>query len=468
MTEPSKSIPPQVPAGEAADGGVSPRGMETLRRRALIAGPVIVVLYALGMVLLLAGIYRWDAFATAPPVDRILPGEVVLAVCFIPLVWLMAAWWRSREIPHAEARKSVRPPSPPSTAAETERSVAVGWLDEIPMDLSRYTLREYAPSDLAALARIASRVDPTNPTSPEEVLSYDSAFADPRLLRLRRVVEERESKTVVAFSALEQHPWTYQPRKFWADVEVDPDHQHRGLGRTLASHLESDARDESALCLWTTVVSDDDRSVRFFEASGFRVVRRSWISRLDLATAKVDAFPDRSAALAAQGIRFTTLAEEGPDRPEVRRRYYEVHREASRDVPSIVSPSDLSYDQFERFEFGRPGFLPEGTFFAVAGDTYVGLTILEERAREPGVLNVGFTGTRAEYRGRGIAQELKRRSVEWARARGYRGMRTGNDSMNAPMWSINERLGFRRQQTWLTGEKALESEALEAPRSPPT
>lgn len=60
-----------------------------------------------------------------------------------------------------------------------------------------------------------------------------------------------------------------------------------------------------------------------------------------------------------------------------------------------------------------------------------------------------------EYRGRGIATALKVRTVEYARGRGYRQIRTENEIHNAPMIAINDRFGFQRQPVWITFWKDL-------------
>ena len=58
------------------------------------------------------------------------------------------------------------------------------------------------------------------------------------------------------------------------------------------------------------------------------------------------------------------------------------------------------------------------------------MSTLHHSPAEPDTLMVGFTGTLPAYRGRGLATELKRRAVEFARTRGYQVLRTFNDSEN--------------------------------------
>ena len=327
------------------------------------------------------------------------------------------------------------------------------------MDASRYRIREYRAEDLASITRLQNRVDPKNAHSVQEQEQFEKAFHRPDLLDLRWVVEDTRNGELVGAAYLEQHPFNFHPGKAWTDVEVDPSHRRCGLGTALARRLEEEARTHGIGTLWTSVEQGDPVSVRFFEAYGFRVIRSVWLSWLDLPTARLDAFPQRGPQLAAEGIRFTSLAEEGPANADVRRRYYDLYRITGLDVPSMDEPTEMPYDQFVRFELERDAVLPEGTFLAAHGDLYVGVTTLERMGEDPQGVTVGYTGVRREYRGRGIAAELKLRAIRFARDRGYRRMRTGNDSLNRPIWSINDRLGFRPRQTWLNGERALQTPA---------
>jgi RimJ/RimL family protein N-acetyltransferase len=272
------------------------------------------------------------------------------------------------------------------------------------------------------------------------------------------VVEERATRSVVAVGSMSHSPFSFHPHKFWVYVIVDPAHQGRGVGRSLAALLESEAAAHRAVCFWANVRTDDPRSLEFARRMGFVEVRRLWMSTLDLSRTDLPSPPLPSRPSNLEGIRFTTLAEEGPQRPEVHRRLFDLLTEASRDVPRMGEFTPISFEQFEG-SFSNPGFLPEGTFLAADGETYVAMTDFERNLGEKDSLRVGFTGTRAAYRGRGIATELKRRAFEFARSQGIRNLRTMNDSLNLGMWAINEKQGFRRTVQWICHERQLASEA---------
>jgi RimJ/RimL family protein N-acetyltransferase len=323
-----------------------------------------------------------------------------------------------------------------------------------PMDASRYFVRPFTDRDYEASSRIDALVNPELTFTAKEQRHWEQQFATPGLVDEKWVVEERPTRTVVGMASMSHSPYMFHPHKFWTYVVVDPAHRGRGIGRALASLLESEAASHQAMCFWANVRKDDSRSLEFSRKLGFVELRRLWMSTLDLARNDLPALPDRTTSLERQGIRFTTLSAEGPERPEVRRELFDLLSDASRDVPRMGEYTPITFEQFVG-EFGGPSFLPDGLFLAVDGTTYAAMSNFERSFTEKDSLRVGFTGTRAAYRGRGIASELKRRALEYARGKGIRYLRTMNDSLNVPMWAINQKQGFRRTVEWISQERRL-------------
>jgi len=332
------------------------------------------------------------------------------------------------------------------------------------MDREKYLLRPFGERDYEPRSRIGAMVNPEFSFTAQEDVEWEAIFLKRHLLNEKWSVEERKSGEVVATAAIAHSPFNYHPNKFWADVVVHPAHRGRGIGRALSALVESEAAAHHAECLWTDVRWDDPRSLEFSRRLGFVELRRLWMSILDLAQLTPPEPENRLAKLEKEGIRFTTLAKEGWERPEVRKGLFELHGETGRDVPRMGDYTPISFEQFEG-ELARPWFLPEAYFIACVGPLYVGMTNLERTMSEKDALRVGFTGTRAAYRGKGIASELKRRALDYARAHGVRYLKTVNDSLNAPMWAINERQGFRRTVEWSAQEKRF-PKGTDAPARP--
>jgi GNAT superfamily N-acetyltransferase len=326
------------------------------------------------------------------------------------------------------------------------------------MDSARYAIRPFVEADYEAQARIESEFVPELPLTADEIRRWtESHAAVPGHLTQKFVVESRLSGEVVAHGALYQTTHSYHPQKFRVSVAVTRLHQGQGIGTELYSRLETEARARSALRLWVNVREDDPRSVRFLEHHEFAAEGRTWESRLDLSTADLSKFPDRTDRLRARGLRFATAATEGIERPVVRQRLHRLHVVSASDIPRLGDYTPHPFEVFAANHLDAPAVLPEAIFLAAFGSEYVGMSSLQRTAARPDLLGVAYTGTDPRFRRLGLASELKRRAVEYARAHGYRYLVTGNDSKNAGMWAINETLGFRREITWIQGEKRFEA-----------
>lgn len=323
------------------------------------------------------------------------------------------------------------------------------------MDESRYLLRKFTDADFEANSRVLTRVNPDDPISAEQIRHWDRLDTASGRTSFNIVVEDRFSRAAVGFGSLFQPPTAFHPDKYWVVVAVDPDHQRRGVGRRLFTATEEVAVSRGATTLFAGVRAAQERSVRFFERSGFVERRRTWLSRLDLASVPRAGPGPRAADAPVPGIELTTAAQEGSNRADVRERVYRLYTESEKDVPRMSEGAPATYEQFIEMIFGGPGYFPEGVFLARAGGDYVAMTTLTHNSTKPDTLNIGFTGTLPSHRGKGIASELKRIAIEFARDQGYRFVQTYNDSLNDRIWSINERLGFRQLQVVINGEKAL-------------
>jgi len=89
----------------------------------------------------------------------------------------------------------------------------------------------------------------------------------------------------------------------------------------------------------------------------------------------------------------------------------------------------------------------------------VGMSDVHRIDSEHGVLNQDDTGVIREYRGRGIATSLKLKVIDFGKKNGYGTIKTWNDSGNASMLAINNKLGFKRKVGWILMEKILRSES---------
>ena len=136
--------------------------------------------------------------------------------------------------------------------------------------------------------------------------------------------------------------------------------------------------------------------------------------------------------------------------PDAVRKAYRLHQEARLDVPSLDPPAPSPYERFEGEVLRSPFALPEAFFIAIRDGGYVGESAMGKEGTDPGVIYQRLTGVLRDERGKGIAMALKLRTIDYAKAVGFREIRTWNASLNRPMLSINEALRFVKQPAWIT------------------
>lgn len=115
------------------------------------------------------------------------------------------------------------------------------------------------------------------------------------------------------------------------------------------------------------------------------------------------------------------------------------------------------YEQWEAVYFGSTERAGRALMLAEAAGRWVGLSSTVPFNREAGVARIAFTGTLAEYRGRGIATALKVRAAALAQVHGVRAVVTANRVENAPILAVNRALGFVPGPLELTYTKSLEA-----------
>jgi GNAT superfamily N-acetyltransferase len=197
-------------------------------------------------------------------------------------------------------------------------------------------------------------------------------------------------------------------------------------------------------------------SLRWLGKRGFVEKMRNWESHLDVATVDAAKFADK--ANVPEGVKIVTLAEERARDPGCLRGIFDMVNEIGPDIPN---PDVYTATTYEMFLSGieNPDSLHDAYFLAKDGSRYVGISNLWRSEGSPDVLYQGLTGVVRAHRGRGLAWALKMRTIAYAREHGFRQIRTWNNTMNRPILSINEALGFVKQPVWITFEKDLAREA---------
>ena len=94
-------------------------------------------------------------------------------------------------------------------------------------------------------------------------------------------------------------------------------------------------------------------------------------------------------------------------------------------------------------------------FLAVHQGDVIGCAGLNRDTDQPERAENALTAVRRDWRGRGIASHLKRRTLHWAALNGVGELYTWTQAGNTSMLRLNEHLGYVTAQTGITVSRAL-------------
>lgn len=298
-----------------------------------------------------------------------------------------------------------------------------------------------AEIDLPAIVRIVNPYE-SNPLTVDQVRSFFE-YNPPGRIQLRLVAVD-ENDAVMAYGGA-VHETAAPAGHFITWVIVDPIHRRRGIGSALWQALLEALRAQGVVRLEADVRDDDTLSLGFAERRGFTIDRHLFHSILDLTAFDESPYLPGIAALEAGGIRFCSLAD-FPDTPETRRQLYDLNYQYDPEILSVIP----AFADFEHFLFPAPWFRREGQLLAVEGDTWVGLAAISLKPETQSSYNEN-TVVQPAYRGRKIAQALKVLATRYARQHGAQALETDNNSINVPILTINQKMGYQPQpgKYWL-------------------
>lgn len=305
-----------------------------------------------------------------------------------------------------------------------------------------FSIRPFAPEHYGAVIAVFQEALPEVPLT-IETLAHDDQHRDPKC-KCARWVAEADGR-IVGVAEYRQNPSTYHPQKFWIEGCVAPQFQNRGIGSALLDQVLGALQPYNPLEVLCATQEHYPHTIRFVTQRGFIEHARAWESHLDLAAFDPSPYSTLLGKLAREGIQLRSYLELAAD-PDRDRKLHDLYWATKKDEPMAGGdPTPVSFEQFQTTRLGGPNFKPDGYFVAVDrnGD-YIGFSGLWTSKRDEFVW-IGMTGTRRQHRNRGIATALKLCGIEYAKACGFKQVRTTNNSQNKPMLAVNERMGFVKQ-----------------------
>jgi mycothiol synthase len=310
------------------------------------------------------------------------------------------------------------------------------------------SVEAFQPQDAADVAALISRLYPDRALDADELQRLDRDQQEAGHLHGRAVLRAPDG-TLAGFAGYAQQLGQFHPRKFVLELIVAPEHRNLGHGAALYDWLLTELQPRDPLALRVSVREDDVAALQFASSRGYREDRRYWVSSIDPAQADLSSLPERAARLESQGVVLLSAAELAQRDPQGwQARLHALFSEVRLDVPRSEPPTPISLDQYRAWVLDDEGYLPSAHFLAElvaeASGELIGTSDLYRSPASPDLFT-GLSAVRRPWRGLGIATVLKLQALQYAQSQGVPRVWTDNESGNAPILKINDRLGFVRE-----------------------
>jgi GNAT superfamily N-acetyltransferase len=284
------------------------------------------------------------------------------------------------------------------------------------------------------------------------VATRNAASRDAMTVEMRALVRAREIDSVdliaerdgkpVGIAFLSGDPRSLEIQRPWFDVRVLPEHRRRGVGSALLVDVVDRARRAGHAGLRCSAHAADAASLAFLRHHGFSITRTIEQVSLDLDQAPV------VEARAVSSVQLLRLA----DNPELVPAMYAlaVSTAAARtDRLGGVIPSETDW---RTYELSSPFVHLDMTAVAMAGDTAVGYSIIQDFPGEDALLHRTLT-VASPWRERGLGHALVTEAIRDAAATGVpRLIAMPESKFEAELFAS---LGYALRERWLEHERTL-------------
>jgi GNAT superfamily N-acetyltransferase len=272
------------------------------------------------------------------------------------------------------------------------------------------------------------------------------------VLRDRKILPPEQQVTVwiaacngsaVGYSTAYRYVGEYHPQKWNITVGVPKANRRNGIGKSLYDVASSFIEGQLPISLATRTSDQDEESIDFAKRRGFEEYKRDFESELHL-----DKF-DPDAHASATDSDTEILPASVFDTVAGRQELHDLFEMVRVDVPRVEPPVRLSFEKFQQLVLDDPQFSWDMTQIALVQGRMVGFSGLFTMEQE-GLLEQWLTATHRDFRGRKIGLALKVAATRKAKELGFRRIRTNNDTRNAHMLRINDKMGYVRLPGMIT------------------
>lgn len=247
----------------------------------------------------------------------------------------------------------------------------------------------------------------------------------------------------------------FHPHKYQLHLYVSPEFRLKGIGSSLYQQVLTTLGLINALLVQVWIREDREESISFLLSRGFEEGMRTFHSALDSNIFDLSRLEKYLRRLEKYGYQFHAFGDLEVD-PERNRKTYELYSEVMLDIPSPGPRQTVAFEDYEQKILRSPELF-YAYFLALHHDQYVGLCSLLPHGRARHELYAETLGVRRAYRGRGVAQALSYRGIEYAQKQGYSIISADSFVENRRISALLEDLGFANRTVWTLFSKSLKT-----------
>ncbi|GAM14540.1 GNAT family N-acetyltransferase [Mesobacillus selenatarsenatis] len=236
-------------------------------------------------------------------------------------------------------------------------------------------------------------------------------------------------------------PWDpiLEPEFAEVFIKVDPEWRNQGIGGWIFTEIEGIAHQNKSKVLQTQIQDTKEIDLNWAKKKGFDITSHVFESQLDISLFNKEHYSSIFKELESSGIHLTTL-DDYPKDKETQNRFWDFWWELVTDVPGMKGKPRPVNDRMIALlkDFDKKGFI-----LAVDGDQWIAMSMVVKETED--VYYNSMTGVDQRFRGKGLAQAVKIKAIEYALQNKVKYIRTHNNSNNTPMLYVNRKLGYEEK-----------------------